>query len=252
MEAKLALSEVNLEGRETVAKPQVRLVLSTRRIVKALSVATGVLLLIHLFTLWLVANDTSGSLFVKHMDQLFNFNNEENFPTFFSSSILLFAALLLLIISQLTKSRAEGRHKWFVLSMIFFFLAFDEAVEIHERLNDITYGFLGKDHQHWSWVVPYTILSAALGIYFFRFVMRLPVVIRNNFILSGFVYVFAAAGLEQIEGRLMKIFDPAVILPITTTLQELFEMVGVILFIFGLLTYISMKFETISCVTKKA
>lgn len=250
MEAKLALSEVNIEARKTETKPQGRLLLSARRIVKALSITTGVLLLIHLFTLWLVSNDTSGSLFVKHMDQLFNFNNEENFPTFFSSSLLLFVALLLLVISQLTKSRAEGRRQWFVLSMIFFFLAFDEAVEIHERLNDITYSFLGKEHQHWSWVAPYSILCAAFGLYFFRFVLQLPTVIRNNFILSGFVYVFAAAGMEFIEGQLMKIYNPATVLPITTTVQELFEMIGLLLFIFGLLKYISMKFETISCTTK--
>lgn len=140
----------------------------------------------------------------KNIIKWFDFNLEDNVPTWFSVIILAFAAILLFIIyAHKKKNNIKGAHYWLVLGCIFVFLSCDESVQVHEEVarllrpsvkNDMG-GFL-----YWAWVIPYSLFALATAVYFFKFVMSLPKQVRNLFFLSGFIYVFGALILEFPEG----------------------------------------------------
>lgn len=206
---------------------------------------TLVLLFLHLATFWIVYQNPSDSDLLRRLDAYFNFNHEANFPSFFSSILLLLSAFLLWVVYKSTTVTDRGRPRWLLLFFIFLFLTLDEAVRIHERLEQVTRlvftgdagGFLA-----WTWIIPYTLFAFGVAIYNFKFVMRLPKPVRTKFIVAGALFVFAAAGIESIEGYLMKTTaeDPVVLL-MTTTVQEFLEMVSVIVFIAGILHYLALK-----------
>ena len=202
---------------------------------------TMVLLFLHLATFLIVYMSKEDSDFIRRLDAYFNFNHENNIPSFFSSILLLLASFLLWFVYKTSVVTDKDRSRWLLLSGIFVFLTLDEAVKIHERLERAIRLVLPNDADGflaWTWIVPYTVFAIAVGLYNFRFVMRLPKPVRTKFIVAGIMYVFAAAGIESIEGYLMKATaeDP-VVLMITTTIQEGLEMVSIIIFITGILQY---------------
>lgn len=218
--------------------------LSVKGIINLLLLITLILLVTHLVSFLIVYHDSGDSRFIPYLDMYFNFNRENNVPSFFSSLLLLFSSLLLWLIYKLTEIRDTYRKRWLLLAAIFLFLTLDEALKIHERINVFT-SLIFTDNMGgyltWTWIIPYMLLFLAVAIYNFRFVLQLPRSIRNTFMLAGCLFVFAAAAIESIEGRLMIITaeDP-VVLMITTTIQELGEMISIILFISGLLRYLAL------------
>jgi hypothetical protein len=205
---------------------------------------TVILFLLHLATLLIVSLNSNDSGFIRHLDMYFNFNHENNFPTFFSAILLLFSALLLWAVYKITAVTDTNRTRWLLLSLVFLFLALDEALKIHERIEQATRLVFTDDRGgflFWTWIIPYTLFAFVVAIYNFRFVMQLPKPVRNKFIVAGCLFVFAAAGIESVEGYLMKATaeDP-VILMITTTAQELLEMVSIIIFISAILHYLTL------------
>lgn len=225
------------------------LTISGKGVISLLVNVMLVLLVCHLFACWLFYYNKTDTGFIRYLDRYFNFNLENNFPSYFSALLLFFSALLLALIYKLADGADKYKKRWLLLSVVFLFLSLDEALKIHERIEQVSRlvftnkmnGFL-----FWTWIIPYVLLALIVAIFCFRMVIQLPKAIRNKFILSGSLYVFAAAGTESIEGHLMKITaeDP-VVLMITTTIQELLEMVSIIIFISALLDYLAMKMKNI-------
>jgi hypothetical protein len=214
----------------------------------------GVLLVLHLAVKFLIYNGYGSNTFIR-LDQYFDLNKEKNFPTFFSSSLLMFSSLLSILIYKLHTPRARHRTKWMLLGFIFLFLALDEAIELHERLIDVTRRILSNDlsgYLHWAWIVPYTILTIVIGIYFLKFVLQLHKKIRNKLFLSGCIYFFAAVIIEGLEGHFINRFEPThIIFDVTTVTQEILEMAGIIIFIRCLVEYIEINFKQITCTINK-
>ena len=214
---------------------------------------TGILLalfLFHLISLWLVDSDRGPTGPIMKFNHYFNFNSESNFPTLFSAFILLFASLLLWIIYQLTEPGNRYRRRWILLSAIFLFLSLDEAVRIHEQIEILTRRIFTNDMSGFlkmTWTIPYVLFALTIAVYNYRFVLQLPNLIRKKFLLSGGLYVLAAAGTESLEGYLMQsTAGNRNVLITTITIQEFFEMASIILFISALLDYLSMKFKNIN------
>lgn len=216
-----------------------------KKVVKSLFAIALFLLIAHLVVLTLVRFNQNNSSLVRELDHFFNLNNEQNFPTFFSSAILLFASALLFIIYKLNPT---DRFYWLLLALVFLFLSLDEAVEIHEKINtvisqrmtDNLSGFL-----FWAWIIPYSILFLALGIVLFKFVFRLPKDIRNTFIIGGIIFFTGAVLIESLEGHIGKIYKEGhIAFEITIASQEFIEMCGVIIFIYGLLKYMSNNIQS--------
>lgn len=179
----------------------------------------------------------------------FYFDYEESVPTYFSSIILLLSAILLLIISKV-KSKLSDPFSihWMIISILFTILSIDEIAGFHEIIIDPLNNFLHfTGYWRFSWVIPALIFVVIFGISYLKFLKSLSSKYRNGFILSGFIYVLGAVGIEMISAKLY-INDKASAIDLAynlvITLEESLEMLGVMIFISVLLSYIkSMKYE---------
>ncbi|MCC9134969.1 multidrug transporter [Pontibacter silvestris] len=214
------------------------------KIVKYLSVIVLLLLIFNIINIVVQYNMPENAWQARLLDKFFNFNGENNLPSFFSSLLLFFASILLYSIYAPTKLKfnRKGKKEWLVLGLIFSFLALDESVQIHEASSNLVRPLLKNDLDgllHWAWVVPYFLFFLAVAAYLFKFVITLPAFTRNLFILSAFLFVGGAIGLELFEGYFFKLYGLNHIYnQLLYCLEELMEMVGVTVFIYALLHYI--------------
>jgi len=187
----------------------------------------------------------------KNIIRLFDFNLENNVPTWFSVLILAFAAVLLFIIHSHKKANNNRQAVyWLILGIIFIFLSIDESVQIHEEVARILRPSLGNDVSgllYWAWVIPYTVFVLAVVVFFMRFVLSLPKSTRNLFFISGSIFITGSLGLEFIEGYFYKLYGlDHIYNRILYCIEELMEMGGVTLFIYALLDYMAVHKITIS------
>ena len=178
------------------------------------------------------------SIIIHKLVKLFDLDLEVNVPTFFSVGILLIASLLLFVITLFEHSAKRRIFEWALLAGGFLFMAFDEMASIHERLIEPMRDLLGISHLgmfYYAWVVPAMVLVGVLGIVFLKFVIRLHRSVSKWFLLAGAMYLFGAVGLEMFEGV---VGTGNFIYTALVTAEESFEMAGVIVFIWTLLSYI--------------
>ena len=217
--------------------------LSPYQITKALAVVIFLLLLANLVSIYYENYSGMESRLLSSLSRSFDFNQEHNVPTFFSSVILLLAAGLLFLVHALKKHDKVDRRKWQLLGFVLLFMAVDETVQIHEFLADVVRPRLPTDLRgllYWAWVVPYGVLALAVAAYFIGFVLRLPALTRNLFLLSGFMFVAGAIGLELFEGYFYKLYGLNHIYnKVLYCAEELLEMSAVVVFIYALLDYLA-------------
>jgi hypothetical protein len=170
-----------------------------------------------------------------------NFNREVNFPSLFSTAILFISSILLAVIGVFSRNSKKPYLGWYGLSLVFYFLAIDEAISIHEMFNDFGRKHLGVGGIfYYGWIIPYGIgLLVLVGIYV-PFLKMLPTEIAILFIISGFIFVLGAVGFEMLGARHKDLFsEEASMYIVYFTLEELLEMTGISIFIYALLKYIS-------------
>lgn len=206
-----------------------------------LLVMTGFLLLANLGAIYFSAVLESKSMFSLYLTKYFGFNEENNFPTLFSSILLLLASgfLALIYLSE----RVEQKKQWLILSMIFLFLGIDENIQIHEKITGLVRPLLLGDANgffHWAWVIPYFIFFVVVSLYFLPFVKSLNPKLRKLFFISGSLFVSGAIGLELFEGYFFKLYGVNHLYnQILYCAEELLEMTGVIIFLYALMDYMS-------------
>jgi hypothetical protein len=182
---------------------------------------------------------------------LFDFDIEGNVPTFYSAVAILLAAALLALITRANWHK-EGGHRfyWLLLTCIFLFLAFDEAVAIHETIGSYFENFLdASGFLYFMWVVPYGIAVGVLGVFFLRFVLSLPALTRNRFIAAGLIFLSGAIGLEVFSAREADMYGTYTITyTVLYTFEEVFEMLGIVLFIYALSCYLTKEVGSVQLV----
>lgn len=139
---------------------------------------------------------------------------------------------------------------WLGLSVIFLFLSIDEIGSVHELLvGPIRSHFDTSGLLFYAWVIPYGIGLLCLIAIYARFLLRLPRKTLSWFVSGGCIFVLGAIGLELFGGRIHDdigldgsiahvVGEDALKFSILYTIEELLEMIGVVIFIYGLLTYI--------------
>jgi hypothetical protein len=224
------------------------------RIVKFLLTVTFLLLVFHMVAVTIgyvdpVPPESTRAVLVNNFYQQFHLASKANMSTYFSSLLLGFASLLLYVIY---KTETTKKANWLLLSLIFLFLSIDESSEIHENFAGPV-GDKIRLHLHntsmylaWAWVIPYAAITLFVGLYFLRFTLQLPRKTKNLFFLSGTIYVFAALFLEFFEAHFEEKYGVnnsynEFLYPCEETL----EMVGIILFIYALLDYLSQRSKNI-------
>ena len=177
-----------------------------------------------------------------------DFDNERNIPAFFSTVLLLISASLLGSIAAVKRKEQDSytRH-WAMLSLIFVFLALDENVSLHERLIEPLRNALHTGGVfYYAWVIPAIFAVLCFAILYFKFLFHLPKKSRLIFSIAAILYIGGAIGVEMIGGRHADLYGVSNFsYSMITTLEESFEMAGILLFIFGLLCYVESAFREI-------
>ncbi len=217
---------------------QIKLSLSPRII--ALRLTIGVII----FAVISTGIQISKYVYDKRADWMdtFNLDREMNLPTWYSALMLAFCAVLLGIIAAGKKTEGNRyHHHWKLLATIFWFLAIDEVLTIHEVLiiPEVAEFLRLPWFLHSMWVIPATILVALFIKKYWRFTQQLPAQSRYHFILAAAIYIGGALVMEMIGSHYAE-FDgqQRLTYALIATAEEIMEMMGTIIFIYGLLTYI--------------
>lgn len=178
--------------------------------------------------------------------RLFHVTGEGNITSWFSSLLLLFSAILLLVIANGVSAKQGPfiRH-WYVLSAIFAFLALDEAASIHELTMDPLRNLLHPTGIfHFAWVIIAIPLVLLFVIVYIKFLFHLPKDTRWLFLVGGFLYVFGAMGMDMIAGFVLdNDLVQGRLYGLLITIEEFMENVGMVIFIFALLSYLTSHLE---------
>jgi hypothetical protein len=211
------------------------------RILKVLTLMVLLLVIAHLCTAFIwdyIPSFPRARLFYR----LFNLNQEYNIPTFFSSLNLLASSVLLFMIGYFVKSLGMSHKPWWGLSAVFCFLAIDESVSIHESFNGFARNNLGVGGLlYFGWVIPYGLGLLALLYVYIPFLKALSKENRILFVISGFLFVLGAVGFEMLGGRQKDIYGGGILYHIFYTIEETLEMIGISLFNFTLVKYLSQE-----------
>ena len=181
---------------------------------------------------------------IQFSPRVFVFDMEGNLTTLYSTLALGFCSLLLAIIASIEKSMNSRYNKfWRAMSFIFLYLAIDESCSIHEALsNIIRTAFNTRGLLFFAWVIPAAILLVVFLIAFRGFIAHLPPRISNLFLVAGAIYVGGAIGMELIGAYIADFrgMDNQAYW-LASSIEELLEMFGIVVFIYGLLSYIKSK-----------
>ncbi len=216
-----------------------RIQLSPATVLKWLCGMIGVLLVANVVAHLLFFHAEPGAL--TWLASLFNVNNENNFPSAFSSLNLLLAACLLFVIGRSPGGTAAPASFWLLLSAVFVFLSVDEFVQVHEKLVGPTQRLMGSSTgiYRFAWVLPYGALLAVFALIVGRPFLRLPSRTRTLFVVSGGLFVGGAVGFESLGGIYLTGGEPSrVVLMLLTMVEEGLEMFGIALFNSALLEVI--------------
>ena len=185
--------------------------------------------------------------------KLFGLNREANVPTFYSTfALLLSSAFLAIIAFAKKKENAPYRLHWKVLSVIFLFLSLDEAAHLHEMtIKPLRSALNASGFLLYTWVILGIVFSLIVLLAYLRFLADLPRKSRNLFLVAGALFVGGALGMEMISGYYdssyvtqpwthSRFCDFHLNLASLRTVEELLEMLGIVVFIYALMSYISL------------
>ena len=218
---------------------QIKIAVSPRKIIKYLAIA------VTFFTVISTGIQISKYVFNYREDwmDLFNLDRELNFPTWYSALTIVFCAILLRIIALGKKQQGDRYARdWQLLSVIFFILAIDEVVSIHEILiiPQVSDALNLPWFLHSMWVIPGSIFVVWFARRFSRFVRHLPLKSRRQFILAACIYIGGALGMEMVGSYFAEsIGQQNIIYAAIATVEEVMEMTGIVMFIYALLYYLS-------------
>lgn len=178
---------------------------------------------------------------------LFDFYEEHNVPTYFSSLNLLLTSCLLFAIAHLAR-QAGHRHvlAWRILAAGFLFMSVDEFADLRIILSKVVKTVAGGQLEAVplltvAWTVPVAAIVAVVALSLLPFLLRLKRVYMLNFALAGAAFVFAAIGFETIEGhhvlQTRGVRDVAFMLMVTA--EETMEIFSILYFQYFLLRYLN-------------
>lgn len=222
--------------------------LSSKRVFLAFLVAIAALIAasIAFNSALVISNDHAALNDIVH---LVNLSGESNIPTWFTSSIFLVCSLLLYLIALAKyQSRDSCRHHWAGLAFVFILLSLDATATIHDWLleQDLVSTWNTRGFLFFPWVIPGWIFVGLMTVIYFRFVFALPAQTRNLFIGSAIIYITGALVFEMMSAYLMDFYtDETIWRGLVATIKQSLELLGIITFIYGLLTYIRSQIKVV-------
>lgn len=197
---------------------------------------------------YIVTDDYYLTEFIDSFQRLFLLNGEANIPAWYSSLLLFSSALLLAMITSLERiARGKRVWEWSALTLIFVYLSCDESAMIHEMAIKPLRTVLDKQGLFYStWAIFAIPLVFVFVLIYLRFLASLDAKIRRRFLASGAIYVSGAIGIEILAGFFLELYGTENIMYLVSfSFEELFEMVGIVVFINTLLLHLSLNFKEI-------
>lgn len=177
---------------------------------------------------------------------LFELDREANIPTLYQSATMLLCAGLLAVIATARKRENKRDYLyWAGLAAVFLFLSADETAGIHERLIvPLRNALHTSGALYYAWVIPYGVLLIGIMVIYFRFLFTIPVRFRYWIISAGILYIAGALGGELIGGYWAELHGlDNLTYTLITTCEESLEMVGILVFVHALLSYITSELK---------
>lgn len=220
-----------------------------KRLFRGLLVTVGVLVLAGVVSKLM----ESGLLyeFSSTFMQQFDLDRERNIPSWFSSLLLFTNALLLaLIAGEMLQMHERWWLHWCGLAFIFLMFSLDETVSFHERtIEPIREAFDLSGPFFFAWVIPAMVLLAVFGALYLRFTLALPRRTLWLFALAAVLYIGGALGIEMLGGmygsRAAGKWNEVLVYGLITLVEESLEMLGQVVFFYGLMDYIQSKWWAI-------
>ena len=172
-----------------------------------------------------------------------NLDEEFNLTAIYSGALLYASSFVL---KEIASSCRGGNGKdWALLSNVFLFLAFDEVFQIHELF--VISGLRQYLHPSLAsiWVIPYGVLFILFSFKFVPFFLKLKSRVSILALISGGVYVSGAIAFEALNSWLVRtdqISRSGFYYELISGFEELFEMLGVIIFLYALLLELRSRF----------
>lgn len=186
---------------------------------------------------------------------LFDFAIEGNVPTLYSAVSMLFCSALLALITHANWHKSDGkRFYWLGLTIVFFFLAIDEGTAIHEAVGTFMERYMhARGALYFLWVVPYGVATLVFALAYSKFVWGLPRDTRARFVAAGVIFLTGALGIEMLGAREADLHGyTTVTYCLLYSLEEMLEMLGIILFIYALLSHLAQETGRLSVVLRLA
>lgn len=210
--------------------------INPERIACVAVVAVGVLLLGH--AIGLLMNYGLGHNYVFGLVPLFNFGQEQNIPTLFSTLLMLASAICFLALYRIGEVSPYARRVWLILAVVFCFAAIDETAVIHERIGLSVRERLGVGgYLFFAWVIPYSVGVAALAAIVIVPIWRLGWRYRALFGVAAITFVGGAVGVEMLGAHYFEANQQqkTLIYSLFQTVEELLEFTGLIILLYTLL-----------------
>ncbi|HEX6142050.1 MAG TPA: hypothetical protein VFZ01_04990, partial [Geminicoccaceae bacterium] len=121
----------------------------------------------------------------------FDFDRENNLPTWFSSVTLLACALVLFLIWRGRSLQGDPQALWWAgLGLAFLYLSIDEASSLHEATVPKVQTLVGATGALYAaWAIPAAIALAGFALIYLRFFLSLPRRMQVLFLLAGALFV---------------------------------------------------------------
>jgi hypothetical protein len=197
--------------------------------------------------------------------RLFDVGEERSIPTWFESVQFLLCSILLAVIA-VAKRQHNDQYSlhWSVLSIILLLLSLDEVASIHEAIGQElelllhnTTGFNPSGAISFFWVVPGAAFVFIVLLAYLRFLAHLPQTTRRLFLFAGALFVLGALGIEMLSAQVVSFSGgednwesasaiPKILVGLQTSIEEMFEMLGLAAFVYALLAYIHSYVEDIN------
>lgn len=210
-------------------KPNFRSSLSVSGLITKLWIVVGSLVGIHIL-LNLFHYQVSDLPWLAR--QIFDVDEEDSFPTWYSASALLLTAVFLLIKARSSRQLKESTAwHWYGLSLGFLLLSVDEIAGMHETLNSLI---------EVSWAIPGGIFALFLAGVYSMFLFQIERDMAIQFVIGGALFVGGAVGVELLTEPYLENDElNTLAYNLWTAVEEAMEMGGVLVFLRSLL--LSMK-----------
>jgi len=216
--------------------------LDIRRLVMRAFAVLAVLNVVHVLVAIVAGYRPGGDL-----RDLLSINIENSVGQWYNELLLIGAAALLAVAAHATRGTNDARY-WTGLAVLFVYLAAAEMTAAHDRIGSALSDSFTRAGVVATVVAVLVVAGAALGMPVLRFLGRLTTTERWAIVWAGVTYVLGALVFQEVVVRVLARSRrlPDAQRWVVETIAENLEMVGLIVFMYGIGHVLARMGETVA------